>query len=89
MNIFTCAKLKLDDSAEFQIVPTISNPISILYNSVVLKLRWLWLHAIELQICKIIHKNLVDGFSRFQRFVEPAEQTILGRRLSAHVNARL
>jgi hypothetical protein len=31
MTILTCAWLKLDDSAEFQIVPTISNQISILY----------------------------------------------------------
>jgi hypothetical protein len=32
MNIFTCAQQKLDGSAEFQIVPTISNQISILYS---------------------------------------------------------
>jgi hypothetical protein len=31
MNILTCAQLKLDDSAEFQIVPTISNQISHIY----------------------------------------------------------
>jgi hypothetical protein len=30
MNILTCAQLKLDDYAEFQIVQTISNQISIL-----------------------------------------------------------
>jgi hypothetical protein len=29
---WSCAQLKLDDSAEFQIVPTISNQISISYN---------------------------------------------------------
>jgi hypothetical protein len=32
MNILTCAQLKLDDSAEFQIVPAIPNQISILYS---------------------------------------------------------
>jgi hypothetical protein len=82
MNILTCAQLKLDDSAEFQIVPTISNQISILYSiNLVLKRRWVWLDLIEfsnraeLRICKykVIHKNLVDGFSHFQRFVERAE----------------
>jgi hypothetical protein len=32
MNILTCAPRKLDDAAEFQIVPTISIQISILYS---------------------------------------------------------
>jgi hypothetical protein len=86
MNILTCALLKLDDSEEFQIlsiVPKISksNIDIVQHKSVVLKLKWFWLDGIEffnrveLQICKykIIHKNLVGGFSRFQRFVERAE----------------
>jgi hypothetical protein len=80
MNILTFAKLKIaekfDDSAEFQIVPKISNQISILYS---IELSFLssieFFNRVELQICRynIIHKNIVDGFSRFQRFVEPAE----------------
>jgi hypothetical protein len=52
-----------------------SNIDIVQHGSVVFKLRWLWLHVIEfsnrveLQIYKYktIHKNLVNGFSRFLR----------------------
>jgi hypothetical protein len=76
--------LRLDDSAEFQIVPTIYNQILILY-SIDLP-RWLCLDVIaffnRVEILEIgyffydhpVHNNLVGGFSRFQRCVEPAER---------------
>jgi hypothetical protein len=84
VNILTCAQLKLDDSAEYQIVPNNfkSNIDNLEHRSVVFKLisdGFGFFNRIELQICKykVIHKNLVNGFSRFQRFVEPTQWEVL------------